>query len=161
MWSSLDQRGTHTEPLWAAVGGRKEVPPSPGTAGHSPVAHMLHGVVGEPAADILAVRITWQVIETKPSSHYLCFSPPVPPKPSPSVSQKGDPTTTLWPSNTTSLYFREMKTHVPTKIHARKCSRAGLLVKPNSGNNMNTLQLMNRETRWGIMTQWESIHNRK
>lgn len=37
----------------------------------SPVAHLLHGVVGKLAADALAVRITWQFTKTKPSGHYL------------------------------------------------------------------------------------------
>lgn len=44
--------------------------------------------MGELAADVLAVRITWQVTETKPSCHYLGFSSCIPPKSSPSVSQK-------------------------------------------------------------------------
>lgn len=47
-------------PLWP-------VPP------HSPVAHLLHGVMGELAADVLTMRVTWQVTKVEPAHYYVKF----------------------------------------------------------------------------------------
>ena len=79
--------------MWAA--GRKSIhPQAPTKAGApicSPEAHVFHCVVGELAADVLAVRVTWQVTKTKSlvmvsTIHGLSWC--VPPIPSPSVSQE-------------------------------------------------------------------------
>ena len=44
-----------------------------GTPICSPEPHLFHRVMGELAADVLAVRVTWKITKTKPQGHYSWF----------------------------------------------------------------------------------------
>ena len=52
------------------------------------------------------------------------------------------------------MYSREMKTHVHTKTGIQMFVAALVIIAQKSTNNPSVCQLMNGETKCGVLTQW-------